>query len=387
MKHILLITIFSLGLPWSIFAQEISQGEYYFDFDPGYGKGSTLHLSASEQTIEIASLTKGYHELYYRLRCPDNGWGTTFHQSIFISRPSDEITQGEYYFDSDPGLGNGSSMDLVSGEQLNIGQSISLNTLDNGFHLLYYRLKNTHNNWGSTFHQTLFKCEGATEITKGEYFFDEDPGYGNGVHFKLQSGTSLFFLDTLATETLAPGYHRFFYRLQKSDSWGMTQSVPYYQVVTSKLKSLSYSFDDQEQQYVIPLNPQVHFLNRSLDISVSHLFNGDHIMHLWLTNTSDIHGYKWHAPFHISGETNVITQESNTSECIIFPNPSSHTISIKTTSPIEYVKIVSLQGITCKIVYVNFTNITIDELVRGMYLVNIKLKNGLSVLPLSIQTP
>ncbi|HAH52351.1 MAG TPA: hypothetical protein DCL80_14305, partial [Balneola sp.] len=61
------------------------------------------------------------------------------------------VTQLEYFFDADPGFGNGTSISVteVDGE-VNYEGSIMTSSLSRGLHTLFIRAKNSDDEWGLT---------------------------------------------------------------------------------------------------------------------------------------------------------------------------------------------------------------------------------------------
>lgn len=64
----------------SISAQNLSRIEYYFDTDPGYGRGTAITFTATanlaNKTLDInpASLSEGVHFLFIRSRDVNGQW-------------------------------------------------------------------------------------------------------------------------------------------------------------------------------------------------------------------------------------------------------------------------------------------------------------------------
>src|ERR1043165_1651129 len=91
------------------------------------------------------------------------------------------ITQAEYFFDTDPGFGNGTTI-AVGTPAINKA-SVSFNAnvaaLTNGIHTLYVRSKNSNGTWSQT-NSTFFarvqslgaNPHAVSNISKAEYFFD-----------------------------------------------------------------------------------------------------------------------------------------------------------------------------------------------------------------------
>ncbi len=100
------------------------------------------------------------------------------------------LLQAEYFFDTDPGFGNGVSLAVPLATDINaISKTILLNgsALTNGFHRLYFRSLNGDGHWSLT-QNMLFNNlpipdygngTSTGTIVAAEYFLDSDPGMGN----------------------------------------------------------------------------------------------------------------------------------------------------------------------------------------------------------------
>ena len=134
MKHSFFIKIssFVLVLLWSatstLFAQ-ISEMEYFFDVDPGFGNATTLNTGFTpgdsinlNATIPINSnFSPGVHQLYIRAK-NGNKWGHASKQMFFstgIYSNNNDLVAAEFYFDTDPGFGSATPLSISAGDSLN----------------------------------------------------------------------------------------------------------------------------------------------------------------------------------------------------------------------------------------------------------------------------
>jgi len=119
------------------------------------------------------------------------------------------ITAAEYFWDTDPGAGNGLAMSAVDGnfgaalEQV-LAETSTLPT--QGPHTLGFRARDVNNNWGPVF-STVVIIEPSLltapeiNITLGEYFWDTDPGAGNGLPMVAFDGNFNSALEQVMVET------------------------------------------------------------------------------------------------------------------------------------------------------------------------------------------
>lgn len=104
------------------------------------------------------------------------------------------IIAAEYFFDTDPGFENGTSLTVTNNNAISESYAISTTTLPEGFHTLYIRIKNSQNKWSLSGRRIFYKSPpiGNNDIVSAEYFIDVDPGVGNATVVAVTQSTSLF---------------------------------------------------------------------------------------------------------------------------------------------------------------------------------------------------
>ena len=119
------------------------------------------------------------------------------------------VTAAEYYWDNDPGAGNGIAMQALDG---GFGQAVEAILLETsalpavGPHTLGIRVRDANSNWGPTF-TTVVVVDLAIanapdiEVTHAEYFWDNDPGAGNGTAMLAFDGNYNDALEAIMLET------------------------------------------------------------------------------------------------------------------------------------------------------------------------------------------
>jgi hypothetical protein len=142
------------------------------------------------------------------------------------------ITAAEYFWDSDPGAGNGTAMTAQDG---NFGDALEAILLETstlpsvGPHVLGIRARDINNTWGPVF-STVVVVEpslvNAPEIrvSLAEYFWDTDPGAGSGMAMVAFDGNFNAALEQIlveATALPAPGAHVLGMRARDANNaWG-----------------------------------------------------------------------------------------------------------------------------------------------------------------------
>ncbi|MDD4224122.1 MAG: hypothetical protein PHD87_06010 [Candidatus Cloacimonetes bacterium] len=164
---------------------------------------------------------------------------------------SEVISRIEYYFDADPGPGNGNQI-YSSRDAVNIDELISTSELEPGIHRLYVRAKDDMDIWGLPQSATFFVPFTATAFSERsvaavEYYFDNDPGPGSGT--PIYNSRDAVNLDELINSaTLAPGIHRLYVRAKDDlDIWGLPQSqsflIPWEAEAGTMITRLEYFVD------------------------------------------------------------------------------------------------------------------------------------------------
>lgn len=236
------------NIPSNPVAANITKIEYFIDTDPGFGKGTIIPITSSNDvtinsSLDISAIATGVHHIYFRSQDAKGSWSLTNVQAFFIANvaaqlPSNPVaapvTKMEYFIDSDPGFGNGKTITITSSMDVSASNvAIDLSALVNGVHRIYFRSQDANGSWSTTNVQTFNILLAsvtippnpvAASITKLEYFFDTDPGFGNGKTITIPSTTDLsnysFAADLtgLKNDTTHTLYIRTF------DNWSLTNA-------------------------------------------------------------------------------------------------------------------------------------------------------------------
>ena len=105
-------------LPFMILSQAtITGAEYFWDNDPGQGNAASLVVldAAFDEAIETALINSlpapsqgGLHLFCVRFQDSNGAWGPIFKRTVATEDTSRniKITAAEYFWDTDPGVGN-----------------------------------------------------------------------------------------------------------------------------------------------------------------------------------------------------------------------------------------------------------------------------------------
>jgi hypothetical protein len=161
--------------------------EYFFNTDPGFGEGIQIPLNASNINqsfdLDLSGLPNGLHVAYVRVRDGANQW-SLYAQRVFqiVGSMQEELIEAEYFFNQDPGLGNGQSISL-SNLAFDGSLELSVAGLPNGVHTLYMRVKDARGIWSLYSQQNIVvtNAQPGTTLVYAEFYFDADPGQGNAI--------------------------------------------------------------------------------------------------------------------------------------------------------------------------------------------------------------
>lgn len=211
----------------AVLSTEAQRVEYFWDEDPGQGKGQVLErftgTSAQVQTeLDVSGLSKGIHQIGLRV-LNDKYFSATYYRSFFIPAPEEQITRIEYSWDKDVALGTGTAINFTQGSTIDLTQSLSTAGLKEGLHTLYLRaLSSRHHS--QTYTRSFYVPATPHSVKAIEYFFDKDPGVGRAI----QKGASMTDeLLTMAfdvnTDGLSEGVHHIGIRTLTDGTWSETK--------------------------------------------------------------------------------------------------------------------------------------------------------------------
>lgn len=221
-------TLIAIALSISaVFMAEAQQVEYFWDTDPGVGKGLVLKkftgISATVQaSLDIGSLPVGIHLLGLRA-INDTYFSATYYRSFYVPAAKEEITRIEYSWDKDVAIGQGTALDFTKGSTVDLTQSLSVKGLTAGMHTLYIRAIST-NHHSMVYTRSFYIPSTEHKVTAVEYFFDQDPGVGNGTQMVASlTGDELTMAFDVSTDGLADGVHKIGIRTLTDGTWSDTK--------------------------------------------------------------------------------------------------------------------------------------------------------------------
>jgi len=173
MKRLSIALLLILSLT-TAFAQTITNAEYFIDTDLGPGNGIPISIGTPGAVVSFpvaipANISPGFHWLGIRVKDSDGKWGLFARRNFYVTQTTSDlpiITQAEYFFDTDPGVGNGSPL-AIQNTGFSISQIFPIPipvSMSAGTHRLAIRVKDQAGHWG-LFQRDTIVVGGATTIS------------------------------------------------------------------------------------------------------------------------------------------------------------------------------------------------------------------------------
>lgn len=192
------------------------------------------------------------------------------------------LSRIEYFIDTDPGYGYGTSIESVVSGLNNV--SISMEEIEEGAHILSIRAQDSGGLWSSTISSPIYAIHVLAQdpASRVEYFFDTDPGYGHGI----SAATVMPGQDNVSIQLngIKAGAHLLSVRTQdKRGFWSSTVSHPFYIIPSYNIVALEYYFDDNDPGYGQAIN--VNLSNTQIeqlafDVPLQDLTDGKHQLNI-----------------------------------------------------------------------------------------------------------
>ena len=171
-----------------------------------------------------------------------------FFSGLALGSFSQNVTQVEYFIDTDAGYGNNTVMDVTPSADGTFPFTLHLSGFAPGYHKLYIRTKDSDGKWSVTARRNLEVLASATKTTivSGEYFIDTDPGFDLATPITIATPDSLILQNfTAIAAGLSEGYHKLYGRFKDNrGKWGLTfrRNMEVYKSDTTKVVKAEYFF-------------------------------------------------------------------------------------------------------------------------------------------------
>ena len=303
----------------------ITKVEYFFDLDPGFGNATSIPVTPSADinnstfNAGISLLTQGLHILFLRSKAAAGTWSVTNSIAFYKSANSviTNIIKAEYFFDSDPGFGNATNISITPAANLSdVTINASTSSLPQGLHILFMRSKDSTGNWSITNSKTFYKGanNSIVNITNAEYFYDTDPGFGNGTAISITNSVNVIDKTfNVGIGSLGQGFHMLFVRSKDANGrWSISNPKPFY--INGNINSsaninyVEYFFDTDPgfgNAINIPITTSSDLQNINLNASTSSLGKGIHFLYLRSRNTNGVWSITNEIIFYRTGSSSV----------------------------------------------------------------------------------
>lgn len=216
-----------------------------------------------------------------------------------------QLTSGEYFFDTDPGVSQGTPFSLPT--ELFVDGAFTFDTegLEAGVHLLGVRVKDA-GLWGFT--ETIeFYVEPETldetnrGFIKGEYFIDTDPGVGSATSFAVEAGAWTENELDIDLSALAAGDHIVGVRFQNTDKvWSFAEISaftiePEDGVDQDYLTEVGYNIYNSAGEPIksgsVLVDNRPTSIDTDLDIDIAGLIEGEYTLETFVKNEEGLRGF------------------------------------------------------------------------------------------------
>lgn len=272
------------------------------------------------------------------------------------------VTAIEYYFDTEPGVGNGTALSITAGNTINETYSFDVSSLNVGYHFIYIRTKNQNNNWSLYDKKVFYISEPHTHtpspITTIEYYLDTEPGTGNGKTVTVTSGNTInetFSLDLFTTNddvpTVLTDFHFIYFRAKnQNNTWGLYDKKNFYvsevfTPVNTTITNAEFFVDTDPgigNASAITL-PVANGNQYAFDITAPSLTEGDHLLYIRIKNSSNIWSLYDVVSFTVDQSLSIHNNSFDAS-LSVYPNPVTSSINIKTNDQLKTYKIIDITG-------------------------------------------
>jgi|GEM_PF-4630886 len=307
-KYLKLLSLF-LCFPLFLESQNITEIEYFINTDPGIGEGTSISNFVADEdvsltaNIDISSIDNGVHYLYIRAKDNEDNWGLTQYKTfvkgiIDIGLP--DIVYMEYFFDDDPGLEEGTSINITAAIDINLPTytiDIPSNLLV-GVHSFNIRAKNSYGNWSHikthNFVYGITEGGASSDIVYMEYFIDNDPGLEMAMEIPVNPNNQIGSNYTIILpDDINTGVHTLSIRAKNSyGNWSHIKTHNFLQGITEGGMSpdivyMEYFIDNDpglEMATTIPINANTTVgLNYTINLP-DNLSTGMHTLSLRAKN-------------------------------------------------------------------------------------------------------
>ncbi len=146
--------------------------------------------------------------------------------TLMAAAQDTSVIKMEYFIDTDPGVGHATSMNIPASADVTFPFTVNLTGYAIGFHKLYIRTRDNLGRWSLTARRNIEVVASLTQnnVVSGEYFIDQDPGFGAGSPISVSTPDTIVLQNFNAVLTgLAEGFHKLYGRFKDTyGNWSQT---------------------------------------------------------------------------------------------------------------------------------------------------------------------
>lgn len=376
-------------------AQElITAAEYFIDQAVAPGSGVEIPISSANEvsaSVEVptSTLENGLHTLGLRVRNGSGAWSLYGRKHFWIHQwnASSSAVAAEYFFNQDPGEGSGTPFPVSAGSSTMGTATIGLMDLSPGLQTLCMRFRDDEGKWAiyARKHFFVMASTSPNQLWAAEYFFDNDPGYGNAMALDIPASeeVSASFIIPLP-ETIGQGIHVLVMRtLDANGKWSVPMrklffvhgADPELQIIAAE-----YFINEdpgEANATPLPITPTTA-LGEVFEFSLSdQLPLGEHMLYIRVLRGDGVWSIYAARPFTVDLSAGMDGQERSFE---IFPNPTADVLNFKfSEGEVASVAVFDLQG--KMVLQEDFPDgyIHLGKLGKGVYLVQIHLMDGYAI--------
>lgn len=309
------------------------------------------------------------------------------------------LSQAEYYWDTDPGEGNGIALPAVDGNFSSSFEPLALTGMgapSTGLHKFCVRVKDATGVWSPVFTQVVVveatPTPTAVQLTLAEYFWDADPGEGSATPLLPIDGSFDRAFEKVAVAGLnAPstGLHTFSSRVK--DNQGVWSPV-FTQVIVVEATTTPTTVQLTQAEYFWDTDPGegsgTPFL--ATDGNFDRAFEQLQQTAIPIVNPVGLHTFNvrvkdnagvWGPVFKqaIFIETVLSTTTFAQSKLLVYPNPVKDVLHLSFEGTLTSVRVYNSLGqeVVAQTIAANEGVLDVANLVAGTYIVTVQTEQGM----------
>ena len=146
--------------------------------------------------------------------------------TLWAAAQDTSVIKMEYFIDTDPGVGNAASVNIPASADVTFPFTVNLTGYAIGYHKLYIRTRDNLGRWSLTAKRNIevLSSQIQNNVVSGEYFIDQDPGFGAGTAINVSTPDTMALQNfTAALAGLTEGSHKFYGRFRDTyGDWSQT---------------------------------------------------------------------------------------------------------------------------------------------------------------------